>query len=66
MDLLIKELHDRIAPAPGRITFLQQEIQKLQKQPLAWQTALDLLSDANPNVRFYGALTLTIKINTDW
>ncbi|KAJ2853309.1 hypothetical protein J3B02_003205, partial [Coemansia erecta] len=39
---------------------------RLQKQPVAWQFAFDLLKSNNFNCRFFGAHTLQTKIARDW
>ncbi|KAJ2597633.1 hypothetical protein GGF39_002965 [Coemansia sp. RSA 1721] len=39
---------------------------QLQKQPVAWQFAFDLLKSNNYNCRFFGAHTLQTKIARDW
>ena len=52
--------------SPERINEIQRRIQLLQRDKSAWQLGLDLLNHGDATVRFYGALTLTIKINADW
>jgi hypothetical protein len=67
MEELIGELHNPAHPSsPERIYEIQKQIQLLQREKSAWQLGLDLLHHADATVRFYGALTLTIKINADW
>lgn len=67
METLIRALNDPSNQgSPERIAEIQREIQKLQRQPSAWQAGIDLLNHPEPVMRFYGALTLTIKINADW
>ncbi|KAJ2787573.1 hypothetical protein GGI15_000596 [Coemansia interrupta] len=39
---------------------------QLQRQPIAWQFAFELLKSANFNCRFFGAHTLQAKIARDW
>jgi hypothetical protein len=51
---------------PQRINDIQKSIQRLQREQSAWQLGLDYLRHDDPVVRFYGALTLTVKINADW
>lgn len=67
MEQLIRDLN---SPAnqgkPQVINELQRQIQHLQKQPLAWQTGLDLLNQQDPLLQFYGALTLSLKVDADW
>lgn len=67
MEKLIRELNDPgNQSAPERINEIQRQIQRLQREKTAWQLGLDLLQNEEANLRFYGALTLTIKINADW
>ncbi|KAK5051885.1 hypothetical protein LTR84_002688 [Exophiala bonariae] len=67
MEQLIAELyHPSNQSSPERVNALQRQIQQIQRQKSAWQLGLDLLSHDEAVVRFYGALTLTIKINADW
>ena len=51
---------------PTRIKFIQEHLQDLQKGPHAWLIANALLSCENSDLRFFGALTFTVKINHDW
>jgi hypothetical protein len=67
MEQLIRELNDPVNQAtPERINEIQRQIQRLQRDKSAWQGGLDLLQHGEAIIRFYGALTLTIKINADW
>ncbi|RAL02109.1 putative importin 13 [Aspergillus ibericus CBS 121593] len=51
---------------PAKIKAIQEHLQSLQKCPQAWLIANHLLSDGNTDLRFFGALTFTVKINQDW
>ncbi|RLM00914.1 hypothetical protein CFD26_108468 [Aspergillus turcosus] len=51
---------------PAQIKFIQERLQSLQKGPEAWLIANDLLSASSTDMRFFGALTFTVKINLDW
>ncbi|KAJ9612597.1 member of the karyopherin-beta [Cladophialophora chaetospira] len=67
MEHLIVQLYDPAnQSSPDRINEVQAQIQRLQRERSAWQLGLDLLHHREATVRFYGALTLTIKINADW
>ncbi|OQV01902.1 hypothetical protein CLAIMM_07189 [Cladophialophora immunda] len=67
MEQLIGELYQPAnQSSPERINEIQKQIQRLQREKSAWQLALDLLHHGEATIRFYGALTLTIKINADW
>ena len=45
---------------------LEKQIQHLQREESAWLIGFYALTHDDPHVRFYGALTLTVKINTQW
>lgn len=67
MEPLILELNNPTNQGqPQKIQELQRQIQVLQREKSAWQTGLDFLSHEQATIRFYGALTLTVKINADW
>lgn len=48
------------------ITRIQDALQKLQRSPDGWRLADALLGSEDDKVRFFGALTFTIKLNADW
>ena len=67
MEELIEELVDPGSrPTPQRVDQVQREIQRLQREPTGWHLGLALLRKNNSSFRFYGALTLIVKIRTDW
>ena len=67
MEQLIYKLYEPAnQSSPECINEIQKQIQRLQREKSAWQLGLDLLQHEDSTVRFYGALTLTIKINADW
>lgn len=67
MEQLIEELVDPASrPNHKRIEEVQKEIQRLQREPTAWLLGLALLKTNRSHFRFYGALTLIVKIRTDW
>ncbi|KAK4928228.1 member of the karyopherin-beta, partial [Elasticomyces elasticus] len=67
MEQLIQELNSRANQGqPHKIDAIQRQIQQLQSGSAAWQTSLDLLNTNDDTLRFYGALTLGLKINADW
>ncbi|KAH9912340.1 ARM repeat-containing protein [Epithele typhae] len=45
---------------------LQQELYDIQRRPEAWGLVLPFLSNPDPNVQFFGAHTLQVKIARDW
>lgn len=52
--------------SPKKIGRIQETLQRLQKSPEGWQMADALLGCNDDKVRFFGALTFTVKINQDW
>jgi hypothetical protein len=67
MEQLIKQLNNQSnRPSPDQIREIERRIQHLQREFSGWRLGVDLLGNEDPLVRFYGALTLTIKINADW
>ncbi|TAQ84155.1 hypothetical protein B7494_g7529 [Chlorociboria aeruginascens] len=50
---------------PERIGRIQQTLQDLQRSPGGWQLANGLLGRGEERVRFFGALTFAVKLNTD-
>ncbi|KMU84855.1 KapN [Coccidioides immitis H538.4] len=68
---LIREATElaQVLSAPGNASFVQTaqaRLQTLQKSAAGWAIADSLLGSEDANVRFYGALTLTMKIHQDW
>lgn len=51
--------------SPGTIARTQDVLQRLQRSPLGWQFAHDMLERDNDQVKFFGALTIIIKLNTE-
>ncbi|KAI1129600.1 armadillo-type protein [Nemania abortiva] len=50
---------------PGVISQIQEAIQRVQKSPQGWQLAQGLLARPGANIKFFGALTIIIKLNTE-
>ncbi|KAL3431876.1 armadillo-type protein [Aspergillus tetrazonus] len=64
---LVLELYDPANTGnPAKINEIQELLQNLQKGPHAWVIANCLLTEQSPDLRFFGALTFTVKINHDW
>lgn len=64
---LVSQLYDPANTGnPAKIKLIQEHLQALQKGPHAWLIANDLLNCDNSDLRFFGALTFTVKINHDW
>lgn len=54
-------------PGPSQdVTNIQSQLQKWQRSEAGWEVAERLLGSSDPNVRFFGALTITVKLNLDW
>jgi hypothetical protein len=47
------------------ISQIQEVLQRLQRSPGGWQIAEGLLARPGDNVRFFGALTFIVKLNTE-
>ncbi|KAL2753843.1 hypothetical protein ACRALDRAFT_1043928 [Sodiomyces alcalophilus JCM 7366] len=50
---------------PQHLKQIQETLSRLQKSPSGWWIARDLLSNGDDKVKFYGALTVTVKLNTE-
>jgi hypothetical protein len=60
---LVKSLYD-----PGNAKKISQNeatLRVLQRSPQGWEIADALLKSNDEQVRFFGALTLTVKLNAD-
>ncbi|KAI2471692.1 ARM repeat-containing protein [Annulohypoxylon bovei var. microspora] len=59
-------IHELYKPnSPQAISRIQETLQNLQKSARGWQLADGFLSRPNDNVKFFGALTFTVKLNTE-
>ncbi|PLB53688.1 hypothetical protein P170DRAFT_431515 [Aspergillus steynii IBT 23096] len=64
---LVSELyHPANTGDPAKIKAINEQLQALQKSPHAWLIANYLLGHQATDLRFFGALTFTVKINQDW
>lgn len=63
VEQLVKRLYQ--PGNPELIATIQHQLQQLQKSNDGWQLADALLSSEDVNVRFFGALTFTVKLNND-
>ncbi|GJC86860.1 importin beta-like protein kap111 [Colletotrichum liriopes] len=53
-------------PAPPEtIARTQETLHRMQRSPSGWWIARDLLGHADDKVKFFGALTLIVKLNTE-
>lgn len=63
IEQLVKTLYD-----PGhakKIPETEATLRVLQRSPQGWEIGDALLNSTDENVRFFGALTLTVKLNAD-
>ncbi|KAI1282285.1 armadillo-type protein [Xylaria sp. FL0933] len=60
---LINELYK--PNPPETISQIQEALQRLQKSPQGWQLAQSLLARPGDNIKFFGALTIIVKLNTE-
>lgn len=51
---------------PAQIARIQESLQALQRSEDGWKLADALLASSDNKVRFFGALTFTVKLNLDW
>ena len=61
---MVQELY--LPGSPQKISRIESALQKVQRSPQGWQLADLLLQSQDSKVRFFGALTFTIKIKLDW
>ncbi|EGE04563.1 importin 13 [Trichophyton equinum CBS 127.97] len=50
----------------SQVATIQDRLLKLQKSSAGWMIADGFLGCEDPKIRFYGPLTLTMKINQEW
>jgi hypothetical protein len=51
--------------SPEELARIQDALQKVQRSSDGWQVADSLLESPEQHVRFFGALTFTVKLNSD-
>jgi hypothetical protein len=51
--------------SPSVVSSTQAALQRLQKSPQGWEIARLLLSRQDPKIKFFGALTIIVKLNTE-
>ncbi|KAL8836862.1 MAG: hypothetical protein Q9170_002753 [Blastenia crenularia] len=64
VEKLVQQLY-----SPGarqHVSQIQDTLQRLQRADNGWQLADTLFHSEDEKVRFFGALTFTVKINSDW
>ena len=62
--ILVKQLAD--SANARNIHEIEKQIQQIQRNRTGWIIGFYALAQDDPHVRFYGALTLTVKINSQW
>lgn len=63
IEALVKQLS---APGnPKKISETEATLKVLQRSPQGWDIADALLNSSDQNVRFFGAHTFTVKLNSD-
>ncbi|PVI02736.1 ARM repeat-containing protein [Periconia macrospinosa] len=63
IEKLVKTMYD-----PGnakKIAETEATLRVLQRSPQGWEIGDALLNNADENIRFFGAITLTVKLNAD-
>lgn len=50
---------------PETISRIQELLHRVQKSPEGWQLAQSLLVNSNDTIKFFGALTIIVKLNTE-
>ncbi|KAK5129525.1 hypothetical protein LTR08_003184 [Meristemomyces frigidus] len=63
VELLVKRLYK--PGSPRTIIQINDHLQQLQVSNEGWQIADALMGSSDPNVRFFAALTFTVKLNND-
>lgn len=63
VESLVKRLYQ--PGPPSVIESINDQLQKLQLSADGWKLADALMGSNDPNVRFFGALTFTVKLNND-
>ncbi|EGC44920.1 KapN [Histoplasma capsulatum var. duboisii H88] len=67
LDESLQLIHVLNAPGNAGIArSIQERLQAIQKSEAGWAIADGLLASDDANARFFGALTLTVKIHQDW
>jgi hypothetical protein len=63
VEALVSLLYQPGVPSHDLVA-IQNRLHELQLSDLGWKIGDGLLGSADPNVRFFGALTFTIKLNS--
>ena len=63
VESLVKSMYE-LGP-PKKINETEATLRVLQRSEHGWEMANALLSSSDENVRFFGALTFTVKLNAD-
>lgn len=63
VESLVKSMYE--LGQPKKINETEATLRVLQRSEHGWEMANALLSSGDDNVRFFGALTFTVKLNAD-
>ena len=63
VELLVKSMYE--PGPPKKINETEATLRVLQRSKHGWEMANALLSSNDDNVRFFGALSFTVKLNAD-
>lgn len=67
LEEVVSLIHRLYQPGPPEeLSTLQDVLQQVQRSPYGWQLADSLLECKEQHVQFFGALTFTVKLNSDW
>ena len=64
--LILQAYSPTINLSPEDQKRLQGELFEIQKRPEAWGLVIPFLQHPDPNVQFFGAHTIQVKITRDW
>jgi hypothetical protein len=53
------------ATDPETVAHIQEVLHRIQKSDDGWRLARDLLARPDEKVKFFGALTIIVKLNTE-
>ena len=66
LQLILQAYSSTMNLSPEAQKRLQAELFELQKRPEAWGLVIPFLQHPDPNVQFFGAHTIQVKITRDW
>lgn len=66
LQLILQAYSPTMNLSPEDQRCLQAELFDVQKRPEAWGLVIPFLQHPDPNVQFFGAHTIQVKITRDW